>query len=884
MLDSRELLRHLKEQGVHLYADGDRLRLNAPKGVVTPALQAAIAERKLELLNLIREISSPSLDIPVTPVSREQAHPLSVSQEQLWGSMQMAGDRPLYNMYLAFRLCGELNRDALSSSLAYLVQRHEPLRTCFATISGQPFQQVQTLDGWSLSFLDLTGDPNPRLRMEEYIQRESAYPFDPLKETLFRASLLQLSEDDHILVLVMHHLISDGWSWDVFLRELSAAYAAAQAGNPVNLPSLPVQYLDFASWQRKFVDSPRFAEQKQNWIETLSGVAPLELPLDAARIPAFDFEGRRAELTLPAALTVQLQALSVLENATPFMTLLAAFKAVLHRVTGQQDLLVGTPVSGRVHSSLQNIIGYFNNILPLRTSVPPDGSFRGLLGRVRTMALAAYENADVPLHCLTDHPDLAQVPFTRAVFAVLDGTGHTLALNGLQVEPLPVYNHTANFDLFLTVMIQEDSVRLVAEYHSSLFKHETIHNLLSDYAELLLAALKAPDLSLAGLLPSPRTSMKSIEGLPTQHEYVAPRTPLETRLAVLWEEMFNRQPIGVLDNFFEIGGHSLLALRLFARIEQELGTSLPLSMLFETMTVASQAKSIEAKPEDASWDVFVAIQPNGSKPPFFAIHGVEGGVLGYRDLAYALGDDQPVLGLQAAGQDGRQAFDKSIEDMASRYIEVMRSHQPQGPYRMGGYCFGGVVAFEMARQLEKVGEKVSLLAVFESAIPEESAERVPLLHRFGIVLRHLPVWIKDYSNMSPHQLRNRLLSTYKKIWAKIQRNAEIDRRMRVEETLDINVDHLPSRHVEMTDACMNAALKYIPGEYNGVVTMFRARNRSLNEVVFGTLDPKMGWGRLAKGGVDVRLVDGFHRNMHLAPYVSSLAGELRKCLDADSKG
>lgn len=883
MLDSRELLRQLEEQGVHLYADGDRLRLNAPRGVVTPALQAAIAERKLELLSLIRETASASLDVPVTQVSREQPQPLSVSQERLWGSMQMAGETPLYNMYLAFRLRGELDHEAISSSLAHLIQRHEPLRTCFAIVDGEPVQQVQELDGWSLKPVDLSNDLYAQTHFDEHIQREAAYAFDPLKETLFRASLLRVSEGDHILILVMHHLISDGWSWDVFLRELAASYAATHCSKAIDLPSLSIQYLDFAAWQRKFVNSPRFAAQKKYWVQALQGVRPLELPLDAGRTPALDFEGRRAEFTLPPGMAAQVQALSVAESATPFMTLLAVFEAVLHRVTGQRDLLIGTPVSGRGYSSLQNIIGYFNNILPLRITIPLDESFRGLLARVRGMALAAYENTEVPLHCLTDHPELVQIPFTRAVFAVLDGTGHTLTLEGLQVEALPVYNHTANFDLFLTVKIQNDNVRLVAEYHSTLFKHETIQSLLSDYSELLLASLTAPDLSLAELLPSPRTGMKSIESSPPQHRFIAPQSPLQTRLADLWEAMFNRQPIGVLDSFFEIGGHSLLALRLFARIEQELGASLPLSMLFEPMTIASQAEYIERKSAGTSWDVLVPIQLNGSKPPFFAIHGVEGGVLGYRDLSNALGADQPVLGLQAVGQDGRQAYDKSVEDMASRYIEVMRSHQLQGPYRIGGYCFGGVVAFEMARQLEKMGEKVSLLAVFESAIPEESADRVSLLHRFGVILRHLPVWIRDYSNMSPHQLRKRLLSTYRKIWSRFQRNPEIERRMRVEETLDINVENLPSRHIELTETCMNAALKYIPGEYNGVVTMFRARNRSLNEVVFGSLDPKMGWGRLAKAGVDVRLVDGFHRNMHLAPYASSLAGELKKCLDADIK-
>jgi thioesterase domain-containing protein len=217
--------------------------------------------------------------------------------------------------------------------------------------------------------------------------------------------------------------------------------------------------------------------------------------------------------------------------------------------------------------------------------------------------------------------------------------------------------------------------------------------------------------------------------------------------------------------------------------------------------------------------------------------------------------------------------------MATRYIDVMRSRQPNGPYRIGGYCLGGVIAYEMARQLEKTGEEVSVLAVFEGSLPDTGDVRMPLLERLRMIWNTLPAWIRDYSGMSPHQLMNRVHSTYRRIWSKIRRNPDIERRMRVEETLDIDVDNLPSQHIEITDALMNAAIQYTPGEYKGQLTLFRARNRSVNEVLFGSLDPKMGWGRLAKGGVQVRLVEGYHRNMHLAPYASSLAAELKKCLD-----
>jgi thioesterase domain-containing protein len=263
---------------------------------------------------------------------------------------------------------------------------------------------------------------------------------------------------------------------------------------------------------------------------------------------------------------------------------------------------------------------------------------------------------------------------------------------------------------------------------------------------------------------------------------------------------------------------------------------------------------------------------------------VEGGVLGYRDLAIALGDDQPFFGIQAKGLDGRETRDSTVEEMAGRYIDVMRSRQPKGPYRIGGYCFGGVVAFEMARQLERIGEKVSVLAVFEGSMVEQKIP-VPLSQRLKAIWQSLPAWRMDYLGMTPRQLQNRLRSTIQKVSSKIRRNPDAERRLRVEETLDrVDVLDLPRHHIETTDAFMNASLQYQPGMYQGKVTLFRARNRGINEVLFGSLDPKMGWDLLAKDGVDVRSVDGFHRNMHLAPYAGSLASELRKCLDEDSRG
>ena len=360
---------------------------------------------------------------------------------------------------------------------------------------------------------------------------------------------------------------------------------------------------------------------------------------------------------------------------------------------------------------------------------------------------------------------------------------------------------------------------------------------------------------------------------------VEPRSEAEQALKEIWKSVLGVDNIGIHDNFFDIGGNSILSIRIFARIAEKFNVHLPLSALFTETTIEKLAARItEQKETNKSWPVLVPIQINGSKPPFFAVHGIGGGV-GYRDLSNSLGNDQPLFGLQAVGQDGQEAFDVSIEAMASRYIRAMRSQQPHGPYRIGGYCFGGLIAYEMACQLEEMGEQVSTLAIFEGTLAHEVDTSVPFSHRLHAFRQNLLAWIRDYASMPSHQLFTRIRSTFAKVLMKFQRNPELDRRVRVEETLGIDAQHIPQKNKELLDIHMQAALDYAPNPYNGRVTLFRARTRSFNEVVFGSLDPQMGWGELARGGVQVHLVDGFHRNMHLAPYVSSLAAELKKCLD-----
>jgi aspartate racemase len=358
----------------------------------------------------------------------------------------------------------------------------------------------------------------------------------------------------------------------------------------------------------------------------------------------------------------------------------------------------------------------------------------------------------------------------------------------------------------------------------------------------------------------------------------------EQEITEIWRELLNLDHVDIHDNFFDVGGHSLAAVRLFSRIEKQYGIRLSPAIILQASTIAKLAEYIQnIKPENDS-HILVPIQTTGHGNPLFLVHGVGGGLLGYRDLVNGLGKDTPIYGLQAVGLNNQDAFDQSVEEMASRYIKAVRSFQPKGPYLFGGYCFGGIIAYQMACELEKQGEEVALLALLEGILPAAKKHQVPLFKRVVVFLESLPHWIKDYASMSPNELLYRASTTLSKLWLKIKHQPDLQGRIRVQEILDTDLDQVPDRSVELTKIHSAALHRYVPGTYNGRVTVFRAHNRSFNEVIFGSLDPTMGWGDLAQGGVEVRIVDGFHRNIHLSPYVASLSSELKRCFPEITKG
>ena len=1346
--------------------------------------------------------------------------PLSFGQERLWFLDQLEPGSAAYNVRDAYRLTGQLDKPALERAVNEVVRRHEALRTTFSVVDGRPVQVISPTLSVSLTVIALEGhsEYERQDRLLRWVNQEAERPFDLATGPLVRVTLLRVDEEDHVFILTMHHIVSDAWSRDVFFQELAVLYTAFAKGESSPLPELPRQYADFAVWQREWLHGEALKSQLAYWRRQLDAVPILDLPTDHPRPPALSYCGERQSIVLSHDLSEALKALSQKAGTTLFMTLLAAFKVLLCRYTGQTDIVVGSPIAGRTQAETEGLIGFFLNSLVLRTDLSGDPTFLELLARVREVCLEAYAHQDVPFERLLEElqlaRDLSRTPLFQVFFNMLPWEQQYLDLPGLTVQRLPSVEVQSLFDLTLYVRDRAGCLELACAYRTDLFTSAPIREMMAQYECLLaqvvrnpaqsisqltlvtpsaakvlpdptqplsgewrgaihtrvgqharetparlalidsveswtyqeldqrsnqlanhliasgiqpgdvvaiyahrsaslvwallgilkagaaflildpaypaerllryvsmakpqawiqLEAAEAPpplledyitrsvsccrftlpcrsavaklgllagcsdadprvaiapdDLAcvvftsgstgqpkgilgrhgslthfepwrqdrfgltqsdrfamLAGLAHSPlqrdiftplwlgatlfipdgeiitapgqlaawmakqkitsaamtpalgqlldtappdlllpelrsvffvgdqlmrrdvarlrhrapsatvintygttetqradsylvivqepegnrakaqyplgrgmpdvqllvlnqggrlagmgelgeiyvrsphlalgylgdealtrarfitnpftgrdgdrlyrtgdlgrylpdgnvefsgradhqvkirgfRIELAEVEtGLeqhpavrkaivlarhdapgdssaapgtdsrlvayvvpkqmpgPTVSELrsflkerllehmlpsafvfldalpltpngkvdraalpapeqlrpelgkvlVTPRDQVECQLVRIWEEVLGVQPVGIGDDFFALGGHSLLGIRLFARIEKELGTKLPVSLLFQSPTVERLAQAIRGVEASPDWSILVPIQTGGARPPFFCVHGFGGGVLGYAELARLLGPAQPFYGLQAHGLSGRDDPDAQIEHMAARYLQAMRIVQPKGPYYVGGYCYGGVVAFEIARQLRAHGEQVALLAVLEGYALRRS-EAIKQLWRPRALARfvlNLPYWLQD--TLHRPDARQRLVADLRsRIWHNDERRVWD---ARVAQIIGVDLrdeSSIPEAQRRLMAVHLQAIREYRPQVYPGALTLFRVRALSPSR----SYDPEMGWGRFAMGGVEVRMTAGAHYNMLESPYVETLAATLKESLE-----
>ncbi|KYC40345.1 hypothetical protein WA1_27850 [Scytonema hofmannii PCC 7110] len=1406
---------------------------------------ATLSPAKRALLELKLKNKSASLTIEQTIPKRTNelsaSAPLSFAQQRLWLLEQLEPDNSNYLIQNVQRLTGDLSVDVLRQSLDAIVAHHEALRTNFiSSDDGTPIQVIGLPRSVELKVIDLTQEPksDQQEQVQSILRREAKRPFDLTSDLMLRGCLLRINQREHILLLVMHHIASDGWSMGILCQQLAKVYEAFINNKPNPLPKLPIQYADFAVWQRKYLFGEVLENKLNYWKTQLEGANHiLELPTDYPRPPVQTSRGATQSLMLPQTLAASLTALSRREGATLFMTLLAAFGTLLYRYTGQEDILIGSPVAGRNRSEIEGLIGFFINTVILRTNCSSQPSFRSLLDRVRQAALGAYTHQDMPFEKLVEElqpeRDTSRNPLFQVWFNMLNLGDIQLKMPGLDVEPVSMPEVPSKFDLTLYVTEQQQGIKLELVYNADLFVPERMEEMLDQFHHLLVQIAETPQQNISSLslvtpnaallLPNPQQKLdlhsetvvhtkfsqqaqrvpqnlavvdarvawtyakleeltnqlahyllanniqsqdvvaiygqrsallvvailgvlkaggafvildpayptsrlidclepvqprawlqiasdsqvptvlrefvdsfcnycleisddsilgalqnypqndpqvtvelddlayvaftsgstgkpKGIKGshrplshfvqwhqktfglcesdkfsmlsglshdpllrdiftplslgatlcipqqqdietlnqladwmrvmrisvahltpamaqlltantesqitdlryvffagdvltqqdvtnicrfapkvtcvnfygatetpqamgyfvipedcgvsnlvisphslipktiplgrgiedvqllvlthtlqlagigevgeiyvrtpylssgyigsddltqerfivnpftniatdrlyktgdlgrylpngsiefcdridnqvkirgfrielgeieavlsqypsvrevvvllredipgdkqlvayvipkekqIPTVNElrqflteklprymipacfvmletlpltpnsklnraalpvpdlsrqepeetFVGPRDELEQQLLQIWEQVLGIQSISVRDNFFEIGGHSLLAVKLFWQIEKTFGKNLPLATLFQSGTVEALANIIrqqeklavnsEAKNSQSfmdvegiangknqkeslpSWSSLVPIKPNGSKPPFFCVHAIEGNVLSYYELAQHLDPEQPFYALQAQGLDGHQPPITRMEDMASHYLKEIKTIQPRGPYFLGGHCFGGAVAYEMAQQLQAEGEKVALLAMLETSGPKTLTrlsfwQRVPL--HLTNLLQKGPSYILQKSNSWLPWLLNLVKYKLLKMSSKVYETIEN------EEILPYNI-----RHLRVREANNEAGAKYVMQPYSDLLTMFGVEEE-LRVAGVGEgykLLPNFGWDEYAIGGLEIHRVSGDHLSMFTEPHVKVLAEKLQACL------
>jgi amino acid adenylation domain-containing protein len=535
MKTTAAFLSELYELDVKLWLEADRdsgsmrLRCNAPEEVLTDDLSTELQQRKSEIIAFLHQAKASVQTVSaIQPADRSTTLPLSFAQQRLWFLEQLQPGTATYHIPAAVRLSGNLDRSALSRSLTEIVRRHESLRTHFHSVGGQPTIKISPASLIELPVIDLRS--LNLLEQESEIQHLSQQiahtPFNLATDLLLRVVLLHLNDTEYVILLTLHHIVADGWSMNILVQELTALYSAFVVGQPPTLPHLPIQYVDFAHWQRQWLQGQVLETQLSYWRKQLGNTPPvLQLPTDFPRTRVQNFRGAVQTFSLSQELSQAIAHLSQATGVTQFMLLLAAYKVFLHRYTGQTDILVGCPIANRNRTEIEGLIGFFVNTLVLRTNLAQNPTFREVVQQVRDVTWQAYDHQDLPFEKLVEalqpERDLSYNPLFQVKFRLENAPAEKIDLPELTLRSLPQSQPTAKLDLSLD--LYETPTGLVGgfEYNRDLFTPETINRFTQHFCKLLESIVQNVDRPISELSLLTETELQNalIDWNQTQREY-----------------------------------------------------------------------------------------------------------------------------------------------------------------------------------------------------------------------------------------------------------------------------------------------------------------------------------------------------------------------------
>jgi thioesterase domain-containing protein/acyl carrier protein len=814
-LSVAELLGVIRERGIELVVEGDKLRCVAPTGALTPELAAQIRREKAALVALLGGVarkSNAGTAIPrVPPAGR---YPLSYTQRRAVLAGRINGALPT-----AFLLRGTLDRQALDETVRRIVARHLPLHTRFHLNDEGGEQEVVAGMSFKLPFTDLgTFDESERsVRLRSLLGELSRVEFDVEHPPLFRFHLIRLGDSEHVLHTAFNVLIFDGWSFDILWQELREGYSALAKGDVWPASPLPVSYEDYVIWQRKRV-TEEIGHQARFWRETLGTQLPLlPLPTDRPRPrSALVARGGNIPFELPIETAVAVRRFAQQHAATPQIVMLASLYALVARMGATNDIVIASPVDARTLPSIEGVIGPFVNMLLLRTKVDLQLPFGDFVTHVRDLCLAAYENQEFPLEQLDVRSARSRGGFSPAFqveFSYQQVSQRHSHMGGLSLSQLELESGAATNDLTLWVKDWGERVAGAVEFKLEIFDRETVAHWIRCYKNLVRELVRPPQQPMvqADLLGPDRALVEAqlaqasaslppwlvqrlaatpggtrapvqlkvvddrdelrpfgipghlavvketglqklgvqarlthdgslLEVLPDQsaEASAAPtaaplekeiRSELEMHLCHLFEKLLDLKAVGVEQDYFQLGGNSLIAVRLFASIQQQFGVRLPMATIIDASTPRQLAKAIKAKVPNRDSSL-VRIKAGKDGPALFLVHSFDGETLLYRNLALLMPDEVAVYGVEPLTAEHVPMVHTTIEEMAGHYLGEIRKRQPKGPYFLGGLCAGGLIAFEVARQLEAQGEDIRCLALFEASPPQAKKRSTLAIRRW----------------------------------------------------------------------------------------------------------------------------------------------------------
>ncbi len=906
---------------------------------------AAVAEYIEARRAAARTSSAPLL----RAVARDRELPLSFAQERMWFLEQVTPGSS-YNAPVAVKFTGRLEVSVLRACLAALGDRHEVLRTSYPTVGGRPGQVIAPRFELSLPVVDLRRlEAGLRQRVaRQLVAADLGRPFDLARGPVVRATLLRLADEEYGLLVPMHHIIADVWSLAILTRELAALYAAFSRRRPSPLPALPVQYADWAAWQRELLAGEFMEPQLAYWKERLEGAPELWLPVDHPSSEEKYARSSNLPLDVSESLTTALEGLRGQCGATMFMTLAAGFMSLLSRYSGQDDVVVGTPVANRGRPEIAGVVGLFLNTVVLRLGVAGDPAVRELLARAREVALGAYDHQDLPFELVVQAVDpgreLSFQPLFRVMFVYREQRGDARLPDGLTMAPLELPAAPAEeravaegikFDLAVEFTRTETEIEGFLGYNADLFDRSTMVRFARHFP-VLLAGMAADPARRVGELPllarSERHQLLAewtegwvrddgsspLDGLLTRpaeasagaaadreislrDPYRQP-LPIAARGELRWNvpapaervrarflgdgslEICNREPTRItrpgargepaappaVPAAPSVPEPPKSKRELIDRRRAELARRRAGMSAAERERLRRRLDRDEPGPgeklaaflrrEPAARSQVVELQGAGARPPLVCVHPLGGMIFCYEELARCLGPEQPFYGVPAPREGDRG----DLREMASEYVDALQAVRPQGPYVLGGWSFGGVVAFEMAQQLCRQGIEVPLVVLLESSLPAggEAIRPAALLARDleGLGRQPLAFSPEKLRELGPEEGLRHLL--------------EAAHQLRL---VPHDLGPAPLRRLlDRYQSHREAIDRYEPQRFAGRLVLLYSGSFAPQDLRHAV----KVWNGLSTEQLEVHAVPGDHYSMLTKPHVQFVAQLLRGCVDA----